>query len=145
LAESFSKENEKKPFKLKNCDTLIVSLGKGIIVTNEAEADYVLVGVSDKQRRPGKKVISWNHFIDMIPGIEAGDVPEFTTVSATTVSSPSKSDKKIVRFDDNKQVEQPSEPMNTAREDSNQQPKRKLDAEVGQESVKSRSRVVRSQ
>ncbi len=68
LAKSFEKENEKKPFKTNSCHTLIEQLGKGSIVDTSAEADYIIISDKDKTPYGGKKTLTWNQLLDMIPG-----------------------------------------------------------------------------
>jgi hypothetical protein len=82
------KENEKKPFKAGNAKTLIETLGKGHIIDNPSEADYILVGSSDKEKyKP--QAITWNKLIDMIPGVVEPDI-----------------DRKSVKFSDNQKQQQ---------------------------------------
>ena len=90
ISPSFKKESEQKPLKLTNCHTLIEMLGKGKIVEEEVEADYVIISSSNKEKY-SKTTLTWNQLIDKIPSVTEADFNQSV-----------EGEKKNVRFEDKK-------------------------------------------
>lgn len=68
LSSSFKKENLNKKQKIENCKILIVQLGNGKIIENKEEADYIIISSEEKEYYSNCKTITWNEFLEMIPG-----------------------------------------------------------------------------
>jgi len=70
ISKNFEKENAKgKDYKVKNAHTLATSLGKGSIVKEgSGDVDYTLVGKDIDPADVFGKAITWNEFVNLIPG-----------------------------------------------------------------------------
>eukprot|EP00158_Paraphelidium_tribonemae_P006542 Partr_v1_DN27875_c0_g1_i1_m22670 len=68
LADSFIKESKNgREFRVENAKNLICVIGKGTVVDNLKDAQYVLRGSSDTTKYHGKVKYTWGEFLDLMP------------------------------------------------------------------------------
>lgn len=94
MTKAFQKENQKKDFKIKNAELLIVMLGKGNLVDEPSKANYAITASNNhtealeetKQFTSSVVKLTWNQLIEMIPGSkdESSLSPQKTTTKEET-------------------------------------------------------------
>lgn len=98
MTKSFQKENQKKDFKIKNAELLIVMLGKGNLVDEPSQAHFAITASTNHTEAPEETKqysssvvkLNWNQLIEMIPGCkeEPSLSPQKTTTKEETTAEP---------------------------------------------------------